>query len=694
MPHKLPPKMTQHHPMNAELATIQARFTQEVLKQRPPAPEAVESAASTLSAEGFYPDLDYHTRAKIWLPAIPHLDRLFTLVLAYRHPESPFRGEVRLAEKIGVALDYWFSADPQTDHTWFLEIGAPIKLCNIALLLEGDPVFTAERRELASRFIAYGYRDGSYMYYNKPATGQNLIWVSRVVLVAALLRKDAAAVGHAVAAFATELVNTNLEGIQADHSFHQHGAQLYSGGYGSDFSKDTIAIASHLSGTGFALSRDQINLLSGLLLDGQQWMIRGQAWDFGVVGREIARPGKNAIPMAGAAEMLSGLCPERSAEAKQFAARLRGDVSADTGVPEGVRVYWKSDYIACQRRDWLVSMRGVSKRIKGTESGNGENEKGYYLPLGALCLMRTGREYQGIFPLWDWRSVPGVTAVHSPRPLPVISWGRGAEGTTDFVGGATDGSRGAFAFDYRDSKEGLSMRRACFFFRHEVVNLGAALHSETDFPVRTSLDQRWFSGAAYVVDGEGSLVEIPRGEKLSFEHPRSLSHDGVRYSFLSPVRLTVQRDFRKGNWREINRDRAHLEVSGEVFQAYLDHGTPTKQVSFAYVIEPAAAQRHSSALNETTGILANTESLQAVWHPEERILQAVFYQAGSLPTPVGLVKVDTPCILLGDFSGAHPQFSLADPAQQAGRVCLELDNRAWSVKLPVGAYAGSSVQVK
>src|SRR5690348_17434716 len=43
-----------------------------------------------------------------------------------------------------------------------------------------------------------------------------------------------------------ELRITDSDGIQADYSFHQHGAQLYSGGYGLGFANDVgrfIALA-------------------------------------------------------------------------------------------------------------------------------------------------------------------------------------------------------------------------------------------------------------------------------------------------------------------------------------------------------------------------------------------------------------------------------------------------------------------
>ena len=79
------------------------------------------------------------------------------------------------------------------------------------------------------------------------------------------------------------------EGIQADASFHQHGAVLYAGGYGAAFTDDCTRWVEFTQGTRFAPSPEQIQLLERYVLDGQQWMVRGKIYDYGVVGREIVR---------------------------------------------------------------------------------------------------------------------------------------------------------------------------------------------------------------------------------------------------------------------------------------------------------------------------------------------------------------------------------------------------------------------
>jgi chondroitin AC lyase len=61
-----------------------------------------------------------------------------------------------------------------------------------------------------------------------------------------------------------------LEGIQQDKSFHQHGAQLYNGGYGLDFGADAGRFVAFVWGTQFQIPPDRREIFSSYLLDGER----------------------------------------------------------------------------------------------------------------------------------------------------------------------------------------------------------------------------------------------------------------------------------------------------------------------------------------------------------------------------------------------------------------------------------------
>lgn len=59
--------------------------------------------------------------------------------------------------------------------------------------------------------------------------------------------------------------------------------------------------------------------------------------------------------------------------------------------------FWKSNIMTHHGSDYYMSAKVISVRTNGTEMLNGQNLKGYYLPLGATNIMTTGHEYDDAF---------------------------------------------------------------------------------------------------------------------------------------------------------------------------------------------------------------------------------------------------------------------------------------------------------
>ena len=109
-----------------------------------------------------------------------------------------------------------------------------------------------------------------------------------------------------------------------------------------------------------------------------------------------------------------------------------------------------------------------SKRVIGAELVNEENLSGYHLADGALYLYQGGDEYTDIFPVWDWRKIPGVTCAQTDIPAFKTS-----SIESDFVGGVSDGTHGCAALDY--VRDGVVAKKAWFFGANSVVCLGAGI---------------------------------------------------------------------------------------------------------------------------------------------------------------------------------------------------------------------------
>jgi chondroitin AC lyase len=685
----------------ADLSMLRAQFVAQRGGTKP-SPSELRVARETLQADGTYPDINYTLRAKVGHPAFGHLERTLRLVTAAETSPEPER--IVLREAAVRALRAWVRLKPETDHQWFNIIGVPIKLGQIALPL--SDLLTPEDKSELRALLTVSLRDGVFHFGKRgsvnPATGQNLIWQARIALEAAALTDD-----DALAKFATDTISagifvaqkTGIESIQVDNAFHQHGAQLYNGGYGRAFTNDLTELGAALVGTPYALSPEKASILADYILDGSQWMIRGRWWDFGVMGRELSRLGQTSAGMTKALERVASLAPQRAEEARAFASRLSGETAEPTSGPLGHHQFWRADYAAHRRPNYSFSVHMLSSRTLGTESGNGENLRGWHLAEGVTALRLTGDEYFDIFPLWNWRLLPGLTAHQHEGPYKEMTWGAGARGTTAFAGGVMANGYGATGFDHQ--REGLHARKAWFMFDHELVALGADITSQTsDFPVATALDQSWARGEVSLGSGalraEGAALTTGSTE---LPDARWLDHGSVRYWFPSPTPLTVSRETRKGEWNVINKSvpvGGRGSAQGEVFTAAINHGQNPQAATYAYVVLPSAG-----GTPEVTApplrILSNSPEIQAVLHDALALLQAVFYAPGSVTLPNGdSWAVDRPCIIQVALGQAVPSIAAASPSQETGDLTITRTPaggapHTLTLALPIGVYAGSTV---
>ena len=358
--------------------------------------------------------------------------------------------------------------------------------------------------------------------------------------------------------------------------------------------------------------------------------------------------------------------------------RLSGLTSPLEGAPLGHRHFWRSDYSAHMGVGWRIGLKMFSTRTIGTESGNNEGLRNYHLPEGSLCLMRTGEEYRKIFPLWNWRHIPGITAVQDTGPLPLNDWGHGSRGETSFVGGVSNGKEGASAFDFK--RGGLSARKAWFFLSDQIVCLGAAITTQASAPVTTCVEQN---------RSQDPMVMVEEGVRLL--------HGKTGYWFAPGQKVAAGIEKRTASWHDINLGIPASKVeSEEVFTCTLDHGVKPREAEYVYAILPDSTQASLKAY-VAPQIVANQASLQAFWSEDRKLGAAVFYAPGTITFPgIGPVKVDQPCILLISKKEKGWELAVADPTQTQPHLTVETPKVVPThikVDLPEGEKAGSSVQI-
>ena len=646
-----------------DLKTIRRRTLDPLLE--PVEQGQVEALADALRPDGSWPQVDYADLGRSGWKTPRHLGNLLLLSRAYKSPKSDLCGDPALKRAVFAALDYWLRHDFQNPNWWWNQIGVPRSLWPTLLLLDGD--ISDAQRTKGLEILARA-RIGM--------TGQNLVWVTEITAMRGILLEDPELVAKAYRRIGEEIRLSTGEGIQPDLSFHQHGACLYSHGYGAAFVSDCSRIATRIAGTRLAFPAEKIELLSRLILDGHQWLGRGGACDYGAVGRQIARKGQTSRYLGAAAGNMLELPTGREAEFRALAARAVGEPAPAL---EGNRHFWRSDVMAHHRRGYYASARMFSRRIVNTDYPcNSEGLASHHIADGCNFIFRSGGEYTEIFPAWDWQKVPGTTVEQTPELAGPVR----VQGLRGFVGGVSDGTYGLAAFDF--ARGTLTARKAWVFFDTEFVCLGAGITCTSDHPVVTTVNQCLLGGAVVVSDGE--QTSQPDKGTHGLENPAWVYHDGIAYCFPEPSRVTLRNDVQRGSWWAINHQYSKDEVSREVFTLWIDHGRAPEGASYAYVVVPdtplpAAADRPARS---GVQILRNEPECQAVRHAGLKTTGIAFYEPGSVHVTEALaVGVDKPCLVLLRELPDKLAVSVSNPENQPLAVVVEVSGR----------FAGADVEV-
>ena len=631
------------------------------------APKNVSQTARDLldrqSSDGSWPDINYDDRSRgRWRP-LSHLSRVVTLATAY-HAPTQLNQDAGIRDAIRSGLQYWVDRHPVSDNWWYSVIGGPRKLGDILLLMVDE--LSPELADTTGKLI---HRSGF------TRTGANLIDEARNLLTLACAIGDVDLLREAARHISADIRVTTDEGIQADDSYHQHGPQNMIIHYGRVFSNNQARYAELFAGTAFAYSEDQIRILSRLILDGQQWYIRGRQTDYHARGRRAfqGRPGLHSWNAGGFAEMcMASADPARRDEYQAFAARVSGDQPAGSSGPLGNKHFWRSDTMVHRQIHWYESVRFHSTRTYATETRtNRENLKGYHLADGVYFLLQHGDEYHDIQPVWEYRKLPGLTFLDTNAPIP---YGKETPraGNTTFVGGVSDGRVGVSVMDY--DKAGVRAKKAYFFNSNEFVCLGAGIASNQAEDVLTTLDQsRLKSEVTILRDGNPSPL---KGELLEGTDIRAIHHDKVAYIVMGDATVAVRAKQQTGSWQEVEDQASNESVPQDVFTCWIDHGPKPEDATYAYRIVPNTDHSDLSDIadDNSVHVLANTPEIQAIHFADDDIIQAIFHNPGSLVLSNGKsLTTDSACVIILRPTPDNILLTVADPTQEQQQLTLTLD---------------------
>lgn len=661
--------------LSASREIIMTRIVMDLTKAGRNADKIAAANLEALQANGSWKEVPYADQSITnWMPN-EHLLKMQSLILAYLNKNSKFYGDEKVFEAISKAFGYWYAQDPKSSNWWHNEIATPQALGEMLIMMRyGKQKLDAD---LEGRLIERMKRGDV-----EQQTGANKTDVALHYFYRALLSNDEALLSFSVQELFDPIrfVHYN-EGLQYDYSYLQHGPQLQISSYGAVFITGILKLADYVRNTPYAMSAEKLAMFSKYYRESYLKAIRGSYMDFNVEGRGVSRPGiLGKQKEKSRLEVAKRIDPEHLQDWDNAIARTDSTQLASYKVEAWHRHFWSGDYTQHLRPAYSFNVRMVSSRTKRSEAGNGENLLGRYLSDGATNIQLRGPEYYNIMPVWEWDKIPGTTSRDYVQDRPLTKfWGE--QGSNAFAGGVSDGVYGAsaYALDY----DSLQAKKAWFFFDKEIACLGAGINSSTPERITTTLNQCWLNG------------EVS-------ENADWIWHDGVGYYFPEGGDRKLSKETQKGNWYHINQSHSKKELSGKVFKLWLDHGSRPENAHYAYLVLPGIAKpAEMKKFNPSViQIVSNTAALQAVYHQQLDLLQAIFYEAGTLKLPALEISVDKPCTLMLSRLNGKQVLRVADPLQKEQALQIVLKDQktgrihTHNVELPQKGFAGSTVVLK
>lgn len=635
-----------------------------------------------MNEDGSFSNINYSPDVKGSFPAVQHLTYLKRLGQAYNSPGNKYYKSKAIKQKYILALLNWVENDYHYNLNWWNnDQQVPSELS--AALIVKVPGIPDQLLNNAYKIVRRCER-----LVGPRSAGADLVLASRTLLKLEIpfgdeenIRKrldpifgDIYVVNPTVATDGSfvGIRGGSKVGIFPDMGYYYHGPLIHTALYGHGFIRDASYIISLTAGTKFQPSSERLNILIDYILDGVQYQIRNKADDPGVKGRQIVNLSGSAGDIAsGVASALDILLKTKGLNRQEELSSLYNNRMGvnDLGFV-GTKNFWFGDYFSHNRNAYHIGVRTSSVRTKVSESINGQNMKGANLGDGVTYIQTDGKDYASIYPVWDWNMLPGTTTTYGDfDDWNKRSWqGSWADmGSTQFVGGVTDGIYGANCMDFQ--KKGLQAKKSWFMFDEGMVALGNEINYGGDFPIYTDINQSRLYGDVTVNDEKGIRI-VEKGTR-ELKNVSWVLHNNIGYLFPAPTTINLKNDAQTGRRSDIELPASSADVTFDVFNLWINHGNKPSNKNYQYMVLPGATKEllEEYAANSPY-IIETKKSYQAVYNKNSKVLEVVFWESGSADIDGLKVSVDKPCIVTVSDIEKDMKIAVANPMNEGLTVKL------------------------
>ncbi|TXD46772.1 polysaccharide lyase family 8 super-sandwich domain-containing protein [Polaribacter sp. IC073] len=647
----------------------------ELYQRKKPSTTSLEKILKDFKVDGTWTDIDYtDIKASGW-QLKNHVDRILLVTKEYLRENSKYYKDQRLKKLIHQGLGYWFKNMPQNDNWWYNEIGIPKSF---------GPILIMMRNELSKQ----EYNDGLKVMRqaNFGRTGQNKVWQACNVFYKALLTDNEKLAQQARDTIVSEIKISKSEGIKTDFSFHQHGPQQQFGNYGLAFFTTQTSYAAIFANTSFQLDTDKIAILRNLFNQGFNQLTWQGYFDINSLGRQFFKHSQElkALAIGFAAVDLIKVDANNKNSYQQFINRNFSEISESNLT--GITNYFTSDMMVYRSKDWYSSIKMSSKRVIGAEAGNNENLKGYYLADGACYISVTGKEYDDIFPLWNWRNLPGVTSFESDTPLKVLPWS-GYRNNADFTGGISNGLNGIMAFEL--NRDSLTAKKSYFFLNNQLICLGAGITTLNTDAVTTTLNQTWLKGAVnYFTD---TVKTLKPASEITNQKVNWVYHNNSTYIPLENTTLNISNKTHTGSWHEIIAKYPNDIISGKIFTIKVTPEIKPQNSKYAYAIFPNF-KPHNKKVKLNFEIIQNNNKAQIIKSKDNNVfLMTIYKPLKQHIKGLGNLEFKQPGLYQIEKIEKQWKITLADSTQKLNSMDIIFNDKNYHFKMPKDVYKGKSI---
>ncbi|MDR6550787.1 polysaccharide lyase family 8 super-sandwich domain-containing protein [Paenibacillus qinlingensis] len=659
--------------------------------------------------------------------------RLKSMALAYATTGSTLQNDATLLADILTGLDwmntnrYNASSTPTNpsntkyDNWWDWEIGAPLALNDIVVLLYG---------QLSATQITNNMNAIDHFQPTVTMTGANRTWECTIIGVRGIIVKNATKIANARDGLSTVFnYVTNGDGFYADGSFIQHEKHPYTGGYGTGLLQDIANLMYVLNGSTWAVTDvDKHNVYKWVHDSFEPLIYKGAMMDL-TRGRNISRSYAQdqdaAISVIKAIIRISQSAPTTDEAAFRSMVKYWIDTNTYknfyTYVPTNMIVLGKEIAANATSRGELIANKqfpnmartvhlrpgfglGISmssNRIYNFEAINSENLKGWYTGDGMTYLYNhdLSQFSNDFWPTVNKYRLPGVTVDTMTR---TNSSGSSYLSSKDWVGGTSIlGTYGTTGMELVAWNSNLTAKKSWFMFDDEVVALGAGITNTgqtgngwdgTARKVETIAENRKLNSSgnnALTVNGAAKSTALGWSETMTgvnWAHlAGSVSGSDIGYYFPGGTTLNGKREARTGKWSDLDgrAGTSTTNITSNYMTMWFDHGVNPTDSTYSYVMLPGktSTQVSSYASSPNATELENSTSVQAVKETALNVVGMNFWGDALKWVQVSgtnfLSSDKKASIMTKENAGSDIELAVSDPTQaNTGSINIEINRSA------------------